>query len=199
MDDDSALTARLAVVDPVRARMMGRHPTTFSVDVLPFYRRFRLLRAFIALPHQDLVLSYADSGAEIVPLTGEPADVYRLNAAEGLRLTEAQLGPYLRFFLKHTAGSPLPHRQAVEEAGELEWLARTEGDPSSKAAREAASAEVRPIRATRVDGGYRVLVTVWSNLILAELTLRVDDAGRVTEEAVRVLREDLPVVEATTD
>jgi hypothetical protein len=51
------------------------------------------------------------------------------------------------------------------------------------------------MRATRVDGGYRVLVTVWSNLTLAELTLRVDDAGRVTEEGARVLREDLPVVE----
>jgi hypothetical protein len=199
MEDDRALTARLAVADPLHAEMMGRHFTTFSVDVLPFYRRFRLLRAFIALPHTDLVFPYADGGAEIVPLTGEPADVYRLNEAEGLRLPEAQLVPYLRFFLKHTAGSTMPHRQVVEEAGELEWLARTEDDPSSKAARAAASAEVRPIRATRVDGGYRVLVTVWANLTLAELTLRVDDAGRVTEEGVRVLCEDLPVVETTTD
>ena len=195
MEHDRALTARLAAVVPAHAEMMGRHPTTFSVDALSFYRRFRLLRAFIALPHRDLVLPYADSGAEIVPLSGEPADVYRVNEAEGLRVTEAQLVPYLRFFLKHTAGSTMPHRQVVEEADELEWLKRTADDPSSKAARAAASAQVRPIRATRVDGGYRVLVTVWSNLTLAELTLRVDDAGRVTEEGERVLCEDLPVVE----
>jgi hypothetical protein len=121
MEDDRAMTARLAVVDPVHAEMMGRYATTFSVDALPFYQRFRLLRAHVALPYQDLVFPYADSGAEIVPLTGEPADVYRVNEAEGLRLTEAQLVPYLRFFLKHTAGGSMPHRQAVEEADELEW------------------------------------------------------------------------------
>jgi len=197
MEDDRALMARLAVADPVQAELMGRRFTTFSADALSFYRRFRLLRAFVSLPHTEVVFPYADSGAEIVPLTGDPADVYRVNQAEGLRLTEEQLVPYLRFFLQHTAGNSMPHRQMVEDAGELEWLKRTEVEPESKAARAVASAQVRPVRATRVDGGYRVVATVWANLILAELTLRLDDAGRITEEGTRVLHENLPVVETT--
>jgi len=198
MEDDRALKGRLGEVDPDQAALMGRNPTTFSSDALPFYQRFRLLRATVDLPHTDLVFTYADSGAEIVPLTGEPADVYRLNEAEELRLTEAQLVPYLRFFLKHTAGSAMPDRLLVEEAGELEWLSRTEDDAESKAARAAASAQVHPVRATRVGPGYRVVATVWANLVLAELTLRVDEAGRVTEEGARILCEDLPVVETMT-
>jgi hypothetical protein len=192
---DAALLARIRAVDPVHADTMSRQPTTFTVEAVPFYRRFKLVRAAVDLPTHPLEFHYLDGGSRLVHLTGKPADVYGVNEAEGLALAQAQVAPYVRFFLAHTTGDGGEERELAETPADLVWLPATERDPSLKAARAAAAAHIRPLAVSAAPGGYRVVATVAEGLRLVELVLKVDGRGRITVDGSRVLVEELPVAE----
>jgi hypothetical protein len=182
-------------VDPVHAETMSQEPTTFTVEPIPFYRKFKLVKAEVDLPHHPLELAYADSGSELIQLSGKADAVYRVNDADGLELAEGQVAPYVRFFLANTTNAHGDERELVERPADLDWEPDTEKDPAAKAARAAASALVRPLAVSAVPGGYRVEATVVEGVRLIELVLRIDGKGRVAVEGPKVLFEDLPVAE----
>jgi hypothetical protein len=193
VSSDAALLERIRAVDPVHADTMSRQPTTFTAEPLPFYRRFKLVRAAVSLPHRPLEFRYADDGEKAVPLTGKPEDVYRVNEAEGLALAEAQVADYVRFFVGHTRGDE--EREVAERPADLQWLPGTETDADLKAARARASGLLKPLAVSSAGGGYRVTATVVEGRKLSELVLAVDVHGRVDVESARVLVPDLPVPE----
>jgi hypothetical protein len=193
MADEAALRERIRTVDPVHADTMGRRPTAFSVEPLPFYRRFALLRAAVDLPHRELEFRYADDGRQLVPLTGKPADVYRVNGLEGLALTPEQVPSYLRFFLAVAGEDEAGPRDLAEWPGDLPWLPGTEDDASLMTARVGASARLRALTVSAQAHGYRAVVTVAQGRRLLELVLDVDAQGGVDVESSRVVFEDLPV------
>lgn len=193
MSSDAALLERIRAADPVHADTMSRQPTTLTAEPLPFYRRFKLVRAAVSLPHRPLEFRYADDGAQAVPLTGKPEDVYRVNEAEGLALPEAQVADYVRFFVAHTRGDE--ERAVAERPADLDWLSATETDADLKAARARASALLKPLAVSSAGAGYRVTATVVEGKKLSELVLGVDTQGRVEVQSSKVLVPDLPVPE----
>jgi hypothetical protein len=193
--EHAALLDRIRTVDPVHAETMGRQPTRFAVQSLPFYRRFTMVRAAISLPHCAVELRYADDGASLVPLSGAPAAVYRVNDAEPLNLAEGQVADYLRFFLASTTGRDGGERCLVETPADMPWLRRTSSDPALQAVRLEAAAWILPLVIAAVAGGYRAMAVVLEERRLVELELAVDRRGRVTEQATRVLADNLPVAE----
>jgi hypothetical protein len=170
-------------------------PTTFKVEALPFYRKVKLVRAQVDLPHRPLEFRYADGGPQLVYLSGDPGDVYRANDLDGLALGEGQVGAYLRFFFEVTRGPEGRQQELAEGPGDLVWLPGTESDAGLKAARTRATGLLRPVRVSAAAGGYGVIAAVAEGRRLLELTLRVDAKGRVTVESTKVLLEDLPVAE----
>ena len=195
MGDDAALLARIRGVDPVHADTMSRQPTTFTVEPLPFYRSFKLVRADVELPHHPRQLLYGDSGSQLVYLSGKPDDLYRVNDLDGLALPEAQAAEYVRFFLATTQSGEGRERELAERPGDLHWLPGTEKDPLLQASRLEATARLQPLTVSAAPGGYHVAVTVVEGQQLIELGLGVDARGRVVVESSRVVFEDLPVAE----
>ena len=195
MGSDAALLARIRAVDPVHAESMSPEETTLTIEPIPFYRTSKLVRAEVDLPHHPLELSYADTGSQLIQLSGRPEAIYRVNDADGLRLSEAQVAPYVRFFLAHTTSAGGNDRELVESPGDLDWEAETEHEPEAKAARAQASALVFPLSVSPAAGSHRVSATVVEGFRLFALNLQVDGRGRVTEETPQVLFEDLPIAE----
>jgi hypothetical protein len=191
VSSDAALLERIRAADPVHADTMSRQPTTFTAVPLPFYRRFKLVRAAVSLPHRPLEFRYADDGARTVPLAGTPEDVYRVNEAEGLALAEAQVADYVRFFLAHTRCDE--EREVAERPADLHWLPGTETDADLKTARARASALLKPLAVSSAGAGYRVTATVAEGNKLSELVIDVDAQGRVEVQSAKVLAADLPV------
>ena len=192
---DAALLARIRAVDPVHAESMRPEDTTFAVAPVAFYRKHKLVRVEVDLPHHPLVLAYADDGSQVLPLSGKPEALYRVNDAEGLQLTEGQVAAYARFFLTHTTNEHGDRREVVEAPGDLDWVKATETEAEAKADRAQASALVRPVAVSGVPGGYRVTAAVVEGVRLIEMVLRVDARGRVTQESTKVLLDGLPVAE----
>jgi hypothetical protein len=191
--EHAALLDRIRAVDPAHAETMGRQPTTFAAEPLPFYRRFMVVTASVHLPHDVLVLRYADDGAAPVPLEGEPSAVYRVNDAEALRLAPGDVADYVRFFLASTRGPDGRARLLVETPADVLWLRRSAEDPAMRAARDAASARIHPLAVFAAGGGYRVVALVIEEQRLVELTLAVDGGGRVSEDGASAVAEGLPV------
>jgi hypothetical protein len=193
---DAATLARITAVDPVHAETMGQQPTTLEVEALPFYKRFRLLTANVALPHRPLRFRYADDGSRAVYLNGSPEAVYQVNAAEALALAADQVAPYLRFFLDVAGGEG---RQLVESAEDPAWLPASESDAALKARRAAATGQIRALQVAPDGAGFRVTATVlqgdphFTRADLVELPLTVGADGRVTLGTARVLQADVPV------
>jgi hypothetical protein len=193
---DAATLARIAAVDPVHAETMGRQPTTFEVQPLPFYRRFRLLTANVALPHRPLRFRYADDGSRAVTLNGTPEEVYQVNQAEGLALTADDVPAYVRFFLDVAGG---PGRELVESPSDPAWLPASDADPALKARRSAASGQIRPLQVSPDGSGFRVTAIAlqgdpnFTRTDLVRLELRVSADGRITIAAPAVLQAEVPV------
>src|SRR6185503_14811492 len=97
-------------------------------------------------------LLYADSGSQLVYLSGKPEDLYRVNDLEGLSLGEGQVADYLRFFLATTTDAEGEERELAQRPADLHWLPDTEQDPTLKAARSEASARLRPFAVSAAPG-----------------------------------------------
>jgi hypothetical protein len=191
VSSDTTLPERIRAADPVHADTMSRRPTALTAEPIPFYRRFKLVRAVVSLPHRPLEFRYSDDGVQAVPLTGNPQDVYRVNEAEGLALAEAQVADYVRFFVVHTRGDE--EREVAERPADLHWLPGTETDADLKAARARASALLKPLAVASAGAGYRVTATVVEGNTLSEVVMGVDARGRVEVQSSKVLAASLPV------
>ena len=192
MEHPDALLDRIRAVDPQHAETMGRQPTTFAAEPLRFYRRHTLVTASVHLPHDTLVLRYADDGTAPVPL-GEPSAVYRVNDAEALGLAQGDVADYVRFFLASTRGRDGRDRQLVETPADVLWLRASAEDPAMSVVRAEASSRIHPLAVFASVSGYRVVALVVEEQRLLELTLAVNGTGRVREEGARVVAEDLPL------
>lgn len=187
---EATMLTRLAKATPFHAEMATRHPTEVTIESLAFYRRFDWVRILIFLPHRPLVLSYADDGAQMLFLGGTADDVYRVNRAEALQLTEGMVAPYVRFFLAATRGKS---RTLAEQPSDVPWLPATECDEALKAARASASARLHPLQVSTESDRYRVSATVVQEMRLIELSLNAARDGGVVVAGTTILMEDLPV------
>jgi hypothetical protein len=187
---DAAAMQRIARVAPADAEMMRQHPTTATIESLPFYGRYRWVRVVISLETHPIAFDYADDGTRAVVLGGTPEYIYRLNREEGLRLTQDQVAPYVRFFFAITGdeGDTL-----VEQSVDAPWLPATETDEALMAARAAASERVRPLRVSASADGYRVVAHVVQERQLVEWSLSVARDGQVDVLSTTVLIERIPV------
>ena len=181
---------RIEAVDPAHAESMKQNPTTFETHAVPFYKRFKVLKALIRLQHKPVALAFADSGQELLPLNSED-DVYKVNGLEGLKLDANTAGPYVRMVLELTARK----LQLAERADQVRWLPSTETDPKQRAAKDEAAKKLHPVRAMDGGGGsYAVSFTaVRSDRALVELEWTVAPDGRVTRGEEKVLVQTLPV------
>jgi len=183
---------RIATVDPVHAETMKSWPTTFAYEALPFYKRFRLLRATVALPSRPLVLEYVDDGALVVPLGGGAKDIDKVNGLEALALEATQIGPYLRFFLAHS--DPDAPARVVERPEDVPWLPSTRTEGAPRAARAAAESRLRALE-VRPDprGDFTTSATVLSGSTLRQDVYRVERKGAVRLVSSQTLLENIPV------
>src|SRR5512133_1110455 len=134
------LIRRIEAVDPAHAESMKQNPTTFEAHAVPFYRRFKVLKAVIRLPHKPVALAFADSGSELYPLNSEE-DVQKVNGLEGLKLDANTAGPYVRMVVELTARK----LQLAERADQVRWLPAAEKDPKLKAAKDEAAKKLHPV------------------------------------------------------
>lgn len=179
------LIERISDIDPVHADTMRERPTEVQTSPLPFYARHQLLRATVQLPHRPLVLEYLDDGDELVQLAGSPADIYKANASERLKLAPEQVAAYLKFFVQRTE----PKARLVENAEDLTLLGGDEHAP----AREQLVAALCPQKVERTDAGYRVTALVLTQRVLRERVYFVEPKGTVKEQSAKVLMENAPV------
>ncbi|HLK65498.1 MAG TPA: hypothetical protein VKU19_18805 [Bryobacteraceae bacterium] len=191
---DEELIERIAVVNPVWARLMRTNPTVFERQPVPFYHRFQLLSATVSLEDRDMEFHYADDGSRISILRATPDYVYAVNQQESLRLDAKDIPAYLRFFFDNVTE---PQITIVESTDEVPWISRVGSDPALQALKEQASAKIQPMRVA-VSGAdrFQVAATAMTGADLKELELTVQRDGRVDVTNERVVVEDLPVIES---
>jgi len=188
---DAQTLQRIARVDPVHADTMSRQPTTFTSQALSFYKRFKLLKAEVRLPHRALQFRYADDGNQVINLMAADAQtIYRINQDEGLALDAAQVPEYVKFFISNTEGGK---HKVVESAADVVWLPAAASDAALSAKKAEASAKLHPVRVTQGAEGFETVATVLSGNQLTETTLLVRKSGRVQQVKQEVVASELPV------
>lgn len=181
---------RIAQVDPVHADTMSRQPTTFSVQPLSFYRRFKLLTADVMLPHRPIQFRYVDDGTQVVVLTGREQDLYAVNARESLSLEASQVPEYVRFFIANTGGTG---RRVVETASDVPWRGDVDTSPELATKKAEATSRLKPLRVTPAAEGFQAVALVLEDDTLHELTLDVRKDGHVETPRSQVVLSSLPV------
>ncbi len=186
---DKEVIDRIARVDPVTAETMRGNPTTLSWQALPFYRKFKLLRAAVTLRHRAIEFHFADDGNHIVVLRSYPKNVEEVNAAESLHLAAGQLPAYLRFYFDNISGQRF---LIVERPEDVPWLKNAESHQN----KERALSLIRPLApATVSPNSYSVLATAVRDTRLFELDLLINANGHVEVKTERVVVEHLPVTQ----
>jgi len=187
----ASLIERIAGVDPAHAETIRSNPTTFAVEELPFYPRFRLVRAEVRLRSRPLLLRYADDGKAIVPLTGKPEEIYGLNRAEGLKLALPWVASYARFFLSCTGGPKFTLRESAEG---IRWLPAADSDPVQAERKRQVLEKLSPLTAFAVDtGGFAVTAVAQRDRSLVELVLRFTEDGEATSQQETMVVPVMPV------
>jgi hypothetical protein len=190
MSLDTDTMERISRVAPADVEMMRQNPTEARISALPFYGSARWIRVAILLPTHPLAVECVDDGSRAFVLGAKPESVYRVNREKSLRLTEAQVAAYVRFFLTITAEES---DTLVENASDVPWLSKTEEDEALKATRAAASKRIHPIRVANAAGGYRVSAQLVKQRQLVELSLSVAVDGAVRIQDTTVLAGEIPV------
>ncbi|MBZ4419506.1 hypothetical protein [Myxococcus sp. RHSTA-1-4] len=188
---DAQTLQRIAQVDPVHADTMSRQPTTFTSQPLSFYKRFKLLKAEVRLPHRALQFRYADDGKHVVNLTaGDPQSIYKINQDEGLALDASQVAEYVKFFVANTDGGK---QKVVEGAADIVWLPATNTDAALGAKKADAVAKLHPVQVSQGAEGFEAVATVLMGSQLVETTFQVRKSGRVQPLKQQVVVEGMPV------
>jgi hypothetical protein len=188
---DAQTLQRIAQVDPVHADTMSRQPTTFTSQPLSFYKRFKLLKAQVRLPHRELQFRYADDGQRVVNLSaGDPQSIYKINQDEGLALEASQVPEYVKFFVAHTEGGK---HQVVERAEDIHWLPDASTDAALSAKKADATAKLHPVQVSQGAEGFEAVATVLMGSQLVETTFQVRKSGRVQPLKQQVVVEGMPV------
>lgn len=161
---------------------------------LPFYPDHTLIEASDPLRAPPRVLALK-AGSGVRAFAAGRTGITTLNRDVPLRLDDASVAAYVRFFL-HFTRFGAPGLRLVENLEQLAFW--TGASPDDLAAFEKRVAPVRVERAPAADappahGGWRVEATVLVGDALHDVDLRVGPAGDV-REASRILRADaLPV------
>jgi hypothetical protein len=180
---------RIAAVEPDEAETIARNETTFHEQHLPFYGRYRLLIASVALPYKVMTLTYADSDREIIPL-GSPTRIYQVNAEEGLHLTETDVPAYTRFFFEHSGR----HKPIIVEGKqELQWFPTQPDEIAYREARATAEHLIHPPLISQTAQGFLVYATALEQRALLELVLTVSFEGHVEVLHRQTLVDEIPV------
>ncbi len=187
------LIKRIALVDEAHAETMAEKPTNFKVESLPFYQKFKLLRATVNLPHRPIQFRYADDGSRIVVLDAGPDRIYEVNKLENLRLKDFDVLPYLRFFLENSGGKPV---RIVEAEKEVNWLDGSSHEPEAQSLKARCASLIHPAKvAPSKEHGFFVNATGIRGRNLLEFSARVRPSGQVEPLGERVLAENLPIAE----
>ncbi len=190
---DKEVIDRIARVDPVTADTMRDSPTTLSWQALPFYRKFKLLRASVTLPHRALEFHFADDGTRIVVLRSYPKNIDEVNAAESLHLEAGQIPSYVRFYFDNISGQRF---LIVERSEDVPWLKNAGGEAALKQGKDRALSLVQPLAPKEVSpNSHSVLATAVRDIRLFELDLLINADGHVQVKGERVVLENLPVTQ----
>ncbi len=188
---DPQLLQRIAQVDPVHADTMSRTPTVFTTQELSFYKKYRLVKVEVRLPHRPLQFRYADDGAQAVNLlSGSTQAIYRVNEEEALALDASQVPEYLKFFVAHAEGGK---RKVVERAEDIFWLRATSTDKALGDKKADAVSKLKPVSVSTTDKGFETVALLQEDKQLSECTYLVSKSGRVQVLEQQVVVENLPV------
>jgi hypothetical protein len=191
---NTEMIKRIALVDEVHAETMMENPTDFKVESLPFYKKFKLLRVTVDLPHRPLQFRYADDGSRLIILDATPEHIYEINKLEDFELDRAHLVSYLRFFLANSGGDPM---QIVETGREVNWLQLSSEDSERKALEDKGISLIHAARMTPLpdNAGFFANATGIRGRKLVEISVTVRTKGHVEIMGERVLVPDLPVAQ----
>lgn len=190
MANDTLLT-RIARVDPVHAETMRANPTEFVVKALPFYRRFRLVRAAVSLRHKPVEFRYLDDGMQVFVLGGQAEHIYQVNKLEGLSLTPAEVPSYARFFLENGGEGKI---RVVEGVEDLWRLGEPRADSEAQRMMSEVRSKIHPVSVERIsDGLFAAKATVFLSGHLGEIRIEVAQDGGVTIGQPSILVPDLPL------